>query len=294
MMRMKLDDDSPHLYMYVIAALQHDADEMAAQSAWFNGKRELEHEILSEQADAAAFAGHLAQARSLTQRAVESAKTADNAEQAASWLLNSAWREDVFGNEHLAHDQAVQALAIAPGSREGEATAAIILARTGDVSRARSLAADIEMRYSNHSVMRSYWLPAIRAQIALRQQDAVAALNELQTAARLDLLYPQVFFYSHVPSIVLRAEAYMLAGQPARAVEQWQTILQNPGITQLSATVPFAKLQLARSYALEIAPKNPSVAKTRAAYQNFLRDWKDAEADIPILTQGRAEFARLQ
>jgi eukaryotic-like serine/threonine-protein kinase len=293
MMRMKLDDDSPHLYMYVLAALRRDTGEMAAQAAWFTGKKELQHEILSEQADAAGFTGQLAQALELTLRAVESAKNAGNFEQAASWLLNSAWREDIFGNEQLAHDQAVEALAIAPGSREDEATAAIILARTGDLSRARSLVADIERRYSNHSVMQSYWLPTIRAQIALRQHDPAVALHELRTAARLDLLYPQVFFYSHVPSIVLRAEAYMLAGQPARAVEQWRTILQNPGITQLSATVPFARLQLARSYAL-IGPKTPNVAKALAAYQSFLEPWKDAEPDIPIFTQGRAEFARLQ
>jgi len=85
----------------------------------------------------------------------------------------------------------------------------------------------------------------------------------------------------------------MLAGQPARAVEQWQTILQNPGITQLSATVPFARLQLARSYAL-IASNSAGGARARAAYQSFLGPWKDAEADIPIFTQGRQEFARLQ
>jgi hypothetical protein len=70
-------------------------------------------------------------------------------------------------------------------------------------------------------------------------------LRELTRAAPLDLLYPQVFFYSHMPSVVLRAEAYRLTGDSARAAEQWQIIVRNPGITQLSATAPYARLQLA-------------------------------------------------
>jgi hypothetical protein len=95
--------------------------------------------------------------------------------------------------------------------------------------------------------MQSYWLPSIRAQLALRRGDTATALKELTIAAPLDLLYPQVFFYSHMPSVVLRAEAYQLRGERARATEQWQTILRNPGITQLSATARYAQRQLGQS-----------------------------------------------
>jgi hypothetical protein len=141
--------------------------------------------------------------------------------------------------------------------------------------------------------VQSYWLPSIRAQIALKGGDAATALEELNRAAPLDLLYPQVFFYSLMPSVVLRAEAYRLAGQPGLAVEQWRIILQNPGIAQLSATVPFARLQLARSYAASTAgkPPDPRAAKT---YQDFLRRWDAADPDIPALVQARAEAARLR
>jgi hypothetical protein len=191
--------------MYVIAALEKNVQEMAAQSGWFEGKKDLEHEILSEEADAAAYAGQLVRARTLTEGAVESAKQADNAEQAASWLLNSAWREALFGDDRLARDQANQALAIAPHSREGEATAAIILARTGDVSRAELLVKDIEQRYATHSVMQTYWLPTIRAQIALTKHDSSTALAELRRAAPLDTLYPQgVLLLPYAVSMVLR------------------------------------------------------------------------------------------
>ena len=243
--RLKLDDDSPHLYLYVIAALENNSAEMAEQTAWFADKKELRHEILSEQADAAAYAGNLERARELTGQAVASAREAGNLEQAAAWLLNSAWREDLAGNPQLAHDQALQALSIAPASREGEATAAMVLARTGDRPRAEALIANLEQRYPDHSVMQSYWLPTIRAQLALKQGDSSTALRELTRAVPLDLLYPQIFFYSHMPSVVLRAEAYQRSGDAARAAEQWRIILRNPGITQLSATAPYARVQLA-------------------------------------------------
>jgi len=243
--RLKLDDDSPHLYLYVIAALENNSAEMAEQAAWFADKKELRHEILSEQADAAAYAGSLERARELTGQAVASARDAGNLEQAAAWLLNSAWREDLAGNPQLAHDQALQALSIAPASREGEATAAMVLARTGDRPRAEALIANLEQRYPDHSVMQSYWLPTIRAQLALKQGDSSTALRELTRAVPLDLLYPQIFFYSHMPSVVLRAEAYQRSGDAARAAEQWRIILRNPGITQLSATAPYARVQLA-------------------------------------------------
>ena len=291
-MRLNLDDDSPHLYLYVIAALENNSTEMAAQSAWFLGKKELQHELLSEEADAAAASGHLTRARELTEEAVASALDAGDVEQAASWLLNAAWREELFGNAELAGAQALRALTLAPASREGEATAAIILARAGDGPRAKSLMADIEHRYPNHSVMQSYWLPSIRAQIALKAHDAPTALAELHRAQPLDLLYPQVFFYSLMPSVVLRAEAYMLAGESGRAGEQWRTILQNPGIAQLSATVPFARLQLARSQAASSRGAAPD-SRAAEAYQEFLRRWDTADPGIPILTQARAEFPRL-
>jgi len=295
MTRMGLDDDSPHIYLYSIAFLQHNPREMAEQTAWFDGKSELQHEILSEEADAAAYSGHLARARELTEQALRSALKADNKEQAASWLLNSAWREDLFGNPKLAHDQAVRALAMAPNSREGEAMAAIIFARTEDIPRAEVAIRHIEKQYPHHSVMQSYWLPCIRAQVALKRKDASAALKELATAAPLDTLYPQVFYYSHMPSVVLRAEAYLLLGQPVRATNEWQTVLNNPGIVQLSATSPISKLQLARAYALQSQPDNPSdLSKARFAYQDFLTLWKNADANIPVLEEARAAFTRLK
>jgi eukaryotic-like serine/threonine-protein kinase len=286
-----LDDDTPHVNMYAIAFHQNDAAEMARQVAWFDAKPELRHEILSEQADAAAYAGQLKQARELTKRAIDSAIAADNKEQAAIWLLNSAWREQLFGNSQIAHDEAMRALDVAPESREGGAMAAIILARTGDIGRSNSITSDLQKRYPDHSVVQSYWLPCIRAQIALARNDTASALRELNIAAPLDLLYPQVMFYSHMPSVLLRAEAYARMGDQTSALNELTKIIDNPGIVQLSATAPVAKLQLARAYAAQAkAGDRADITKARNAYREFLSLWKDADGNsIPLLREARTE-----
>jgi tetratricopeptide (TPR) repeat protein len=288
MMRMKLDDDAPHVYLFVVAFLENDEKEMANQVAWFNGKAEVQHEILSEQADAEAYKGHLARGRELTRQAVESALKAHNKEQAAAWLLNAAWREELFGNPQQARAQAARAMEIAGDSREGEALAAILFARTGDVARATGAAEDLNKRFPDHPIVQSFWLPCIRAQVALMQKSPGRALELLQMAARYDSLLPQVAYYSPMPSVVLRAEAYAAAGQPAFAAEQWEKILNTPGIVQLSASAPVARLHLAQAYAKENDRK-----RTAAAYQNFLSLWKDADSNIPILKEAQAEFAEL-
>jgi eukaryotic-like serine/threonine-protein kinase len=295
MVQMRLDDDAPHVYMYAVAFLEHDAKEMANQAGWFTLKPDFQHEILSEQADAEAYDGHLTRARELTTQAVQSALSAHNNEQAAAWLFNAAWREDLFGNIREAHDQAVRALQLAPDSREGSAIAAILFARTGDVPRATTVAEELGKRYPDHPVVQSYWLPCIRAQVALAQKDPARALQLLRTAARYDTLLPQVAYYSHMPSVVLRAEAYSATAQPALAAKEWETILKTPGIVQLSASAPIARLQLARIYACEPATGSASArAKARIAYQDFLSLWQEADADVPVLREARQEFAKLR
>jgi pimeloyl-ACP methyl ester carboxylesterase/tetratricopeptide (TPR) repeat protein len=289
MMRSNLDDDAPHVYLFAVAFLENDEKEMAKQVAWFDGKTDVQHEILSEQADAEAYKGHLAKARELTKRAVESALKVHNKEQAAAWLLNAAWREELFGNLQPAHDQAVRAMEIAGDSREGEAVAAILFARTGDVARATGAAEDLNKRYPDHPVVQSFWIPCIQAQIALTQKSPGRALQLLQPAARYDSLLPQVGYYSPMPSVVLRAEAYAATDQPGLAAKEWEKILNTPGIVQLSASAPIARLRLAQSYA-----KQNEKVRTATAYKDFLSLWNKADAGIPVLTQAKEEFSRLE
>ena len=294
MRRMNLETDAVHVFMYSVAVLEHDMKAIAQEAGWFEDKPQFQHELLSEEADALAYAGHLIHAREITNEAVQSALRTDNGEQAAGWQLNSAWREDLFGNTEKAHEQTIRALTMAPDSREDGAMAAILLARTGDVGKASALEKDLERRYPVHTVMQSYWLPCVRAQIALAGRNPASALQELERAKPYDTLFPQVTYYSHMPSVVLRAEAYSALNQHAAAANEWKRIFQYPGIVQLSATVPIAKLQFARACANQAGANDLSArANTRTAYEDFLSLWKDADADAPLMKAAKAEFAKL-
>jgi eukaryotic-like serine/threonine-protein kinase len=294
MQRAKLDDDSQHLYMYPIAVLEGETTATENELAWFADKPNLQHEIFSEQADAEAYAGHLARARELSAQAVAAALHADNKEQAAAWQLNAAWREELFGNKTEARDQLVRALSNFSDSREINAMAAILFARTGDDAKAKAISAELARQYPKHAAMKKYWLPCIRAQISLAQNDPKSALRELNSTLGYDLLIPQVFYYSHMPSIVLRAEAYAAIGRDKEAAEQWQKIITEPGTVQLSATAPIAKLRLAYAYAHQAKAGDPVAAsKARSAFEDFFSLWNTADADISVLKQAKADHAKL-
>ncbi|HMF09101.1 MAG TPA: tetratricopeptide repeat protein [Thermoanaerobaculia bacterium] len=294
MRRMQLDDDSPHVFMYAVAALERDTAAMAEQAAWFDGKKELKHELLSEEADAEAYVGHLGRARALSREAVESAVNAGNREQAAAWQLNAAWREELFGNPREAHDLATHALEIAPDSREEGAIAAVLLARMGEVRKAGAMARDLEKRFAGHAVVETYWLPCIRAQIDLAGKRPTSALRRLEKARPYDALLPQVAFYSPMLSVVLRAEAYLALDRPNAASEEWRRIAQYPGIVQLSATAPISTVFLAQSLARQAQTDGSARARAREAYEGFLMLWKDADPDIPVLKEAQAELAGLK
>ena len=288
-MARKMDDDTLHIVLYGLEFIARDPRGMAEQAAWFESRPELQHEILALEADTEAYAGHVAKAREGTRRAVEAALRADNKESAALWQLEGAWREMLFGNLEEAKREATAGLAFVPNSRDVQQLAALVLVRAGDMTRANALVQDLAKRYPLYTTVQSYWLPTIQAQIALNANDGAGALAQLRNAANLDYglvvgnansscLYP----------IYLRGEAYLAAGQEG-AVAEFQKIIDHPGIVWNCATGALAHLELGRAYAAA-----GDKAKARAAYQDFLALWKDADADIPVLKEAKAEFAKLQ
>jgi len=87
----------------------------------------------------------------------------------------------------------------------------------------------------------------------------------------------------------MRGEAYLAAHQGAEAAAEFQKILDHRGIVVSDPIGALAFWQLGRAYAMQ-----GDTAKSKAAYQDFLRLWKDADPDIPILKQAKAEYAKLQ
>ena len=153
----------------------------------------------------------------------------------------------------------------------------------GDVAHVRSLTDDLNKRFPLDTLAQSVWLPAIRAQLETNRKAPSSAVELLQAAAPFELgnsnsrcVYP----------IYLRGQAYLAAGQGAEAAAQFQKILDHRGLAQNCPTGALAHLGLARAYALQ-----KDTAKARAAYQDFLALWKDADPDIPILKQAKSEQA---
>ncbi len=241
------------------------------------------------QADTEAYAGHLVKAREITRRAVDAALRADNKESAAFWQLTGALREALFGNLEEAKQGATAAFALVPESRDAQQLAAVVLARAGDTARVRNLSAALAKRYPLHSLVQSYWLPTIQAQIALNAKDAPGAITQLRNAAALEYgLAISSLNNSCLLPTYLRGEAYLAAGHEGAAAE-FQKIIDRPGLVWNCATGALAHLELGRAHALA-----GDKTKARAAYQDFLTLWKDADPDIPILKEAKAEFAKLQ
>ena len=285
----KLDDDTLHAILYGVEFVANNAKGMAEQAAWFENRPELQHEILGMQADTEAYAGHLVKAREITRRAVDAALRADNKESAAFWQLTGALREALFGNLEEAKQGATAAFALVPESRDAQQLAAVVLARAGDTARVRNLSAALAKRYPLHSLVQSYWLPTIQAQIALNAKDAPGAITQLRNAAALEYgLAISSLNNSCLLPTYLRGEAYLAAGHEGAAAE-FQKIIDRPGLVWNCATGALAHLELGRAHALA-----GDKTKARAAYQDFLTLWKDADPDIPILKEAKAEFAKLQ
>jgi eukaryotic-like serine/threonine-protein kinase len=286
----KLDDYGLTTFRYALAFLQHDPKTMEQQLAWFEGKPDLEHLILALQSATDAYAGHLRQARELTHRAVSSAVRANAKESAALDELDGAWREGVFGNMENAHRETVAALALAPQSREVQVMAGLVFAFSGDSQRAQVVAQDVGKSSPLNTLVQSYWLPAIHAQIALAGRDAPSAIEQLRAAGPAEFGLPTGdATNSCLYPVYVRGQAFLAAGRGSDAAPEFQKILDHRGMVWNCATGALARLQLARAYTI-----SGDTAKAKGAYQDFLALWKDADPDIPVLKEAKAEYAKLQ
>jgi serine/threonine protein kinase/tetratricopeptide (TPR) repeat protein len=282
----KLDNDFERFILYHLEFLEGDAHGMREQTAWFAGNTESEHGIIMVESDTEAYSGRLGNARKLTRRAVESAQRADNKESAAYWQLDGSLREAAFGNAGAARQGAAAARAIAPESRRVKGRAALAYALAGDAAHAQSLAEDLAKRFPQDTLVQSVMLPTIRAKIEIGRRNPARAIELLQAAAAYELgtalggcMYPAY----------VRGEAYLAAQQGNAAAAEYQKILDHRGIVLNCLTGALAHLGLARAYALQ-----GDTTKARTAYNDFLTLWKDADPDIPILKEAKAEYAKLQ
>jgi DNA-binding winged helix-turn-helix (wHTH) protein/Tfp pilus assembly protein PilF len=283
----KLESEPLLAYHYQLAFLKGDEGEMERMLETAAGKPGEEDLLLSEQSDTEAYYGHLAKARGFSRRAVESARHAGAQETAALWQANAALREAEFGNAALARQDSTAALALAPG-RGIEALAALALARAGEVARAQKLANKLNKDFPLNTIFQGYWLPAIRAAIELNRKNPTGSIEILQATTSYELGAPEPLIVGTMYQAYLRGEAYLLAHQGKEAAAEFQKFLDHRGVVLNFPLGALAHLGLARAYVLQ-----GDKAKARAAYQDFLTLWKDADPDIPILKEAKAEYAKL-
>jgi serine/threonine protein kinase/tetratricopeptide (TPR) repeat protein len=283
----KLDSGNLRGAMYYLAFLRGDSAQMEQQVAWGAGKPGDEDVLLSVQSDTDAYYGRASKARDFSRRASDSAVRADSKESAALWQVNAALREAELGDTASAKQGATEALALSSG-RDVKVAAALTLARIGDVSRATALMGELQKSYATNTLMKLYWLPTIKAAIELNKSNSSQALVDLESATPYDLGLAGTFINYLYPAYV-RGQAYLLAHNGTAAAAEFQKLLDHRGIVLNFVTGSLAHLQIGRAYALA----GDSV-KAKSAYQDFLTLWKDADPDIPILKEAKAEYAKLQ
>jgi eukaryotic-like serine/threonine-protein kinase len=276
-----LDSPKIHVSLYQVDFLQHDAAGMEREAATLMGKPGFEDLMLFNESQTAGYAGQFAKRRELMRRAVDSAIRADEKETAAEYQAGTAAHEAMVGNAAFAKQQVQAALALSNG-RDVEAYSAIVLALAGDSVQATRLADDLAKRFPEDTIVQSEFLPMIHGAAALQGGNAAKAIEALADAAPYEL--GQALWPAYI-----RAEAYLKLAQGNAAIAELQKILDHPGVIQNDLVGALAHLGLARAYVL-----CGDTAKARTAYQDFLALWKDADPDIPLLKQAKAEYAKLQ
>jgi eukaryotic-like serine/threonine-protein kinase len=281
--------DSPWfpLILYNVNFLQHNSPEMKNQADSMNGKPGVEDQMFFLESETAANGGEFAQSRELTRRAADYAQRANQKETAAEYQAHAAVREALAGNEAAARQEAQSALSLANG-RETLGFAAIALGLAGDSAKAQQLAGDLAKRFPKDTIVQFDYLPMTYAALALRNGNGAKAVAALVPSAPYELgQCNSSLTFSLVP-VYLRGVAYLSANQGASAAGEFQKIVDHAGVVGNEPIGGLARLGLARAYAL-----SGDNAKAKAAYQDFFAIWKSADADAPLLSKAKAEYARL-
>ena len=294
----KLDSVELESLRYWLAFLEGDTGMMAKIAPSLMGQPDFE----GTAADTEAYFGHLRQARELSRRVFDTALRAGEKEPAAYVAAYAALREVLFGNAAAARQsvsaslsQSVEASGHAESGLSPSWPGVLALALVGDSARAERLAEALANGHPLDTVINNLRLPEIRSVIELNEGKAAQAVDELAPAAAYELSWVE----PRLMSAYLRGQAYLAAHRGAEAAAEFQKILDHRGLVVTQPIGALAHLGLGRAYALEAAAAQGDQAaacraKARAAYQDFLTLWKDADGDIPILKQARTEFATLQ
>ena len=285
----ELESPQLHTLLYSLAFLEDDAVGMAQQVAWSADKTGVEDTLLYFEADTASYFGHLGKARQFSRRAVDSAGRGGEKETAAGYEAEAALREALFGNLAEARDRAAAALRLSTG-RDVRYATALALAIAGDSRQAQTIADDLNKGFAEATTVQFNYLPTIRALLLLNHNKVPEAVEVLQKSAPYELGTPGFAAFSpNLYPVYVRGQANLAGHQGSEAAAEFQKILDHRGVVLNQPIGALAPVQLGRAYAMA-----GNATKAKAAYQDFLTLWKDADPDIPILKQAKAEYAKLR
>ena len=278
------------LEMYSLAFAQNDTAGIAQHASKMAALPRLGHTMLSIEGDTAAYSGHLKDARELSRRAMDSAKRGGEKDAPALYSGTSGLREAWFGNTDEARRRATLALKLSTG-RDLQYFAALAFAYAKDDAQAKALADDLDKSFPEDTIVQFNYLPSIRGKLALNKGDASGAIASLAAAAPYELGATRAIGlnWTAMFPVFVRGEAYLAARRGREAAAEFQKILDHRGLVLNQPIGALAHLGLGRAYVLQ-----GDIPKAKAAYQDFLTLWKDADPDIPVLRKANAEYAKLR
>jgi eukaryotic-like serine/threonine-protein kinase len=166
------------------------------------------------------------------------------------------------------------------------------IALSGDLAQAQTLANDLERRFPVDTSVKFNYVPVLRALWALQHHHSRRAIELLEINVPYELAIPGIDFFANVGGlypVYVRGEAYRAAHRGVEAAAEFQKILDHRGLVVADPVGALASLQRGRALLL-----TGEQTKAKAAYQDVLKLWKEADPNLPILKQAQAEFARLQ
>jgi serine/threonine protein kinase/tetratricopeptide (TPR) repeat protein len=276
-----LGSTNSHRDLYMLDFLEGDTAGMQREAEWAKGKPD-EFFMLETVAEAAAFSGQLRKSREAYHQAIESAQRGKFEEGAAGIAARQGMMEAMFSNSLKAREAAQAAVAV-NRSRFTLIFAGMAQSMAGDVRQATGTADELSKRFPTDAFVNSVWVPSIRGEIEINRGNPGKAIELLQAASP----YEFGFFPRMLPTYV-RGQAYLRARQGKEAAAEFQKVLDHRGSCQTSPQCALAHLQLARARAL-----SGDATGARSAYQDFFAIWKDADPDISILKEAKAEYAKL-
>jgi serine/threonine protein kinase/tetratricopeptide (TPR) repeat protein len=283
------ENGATHLYLYEVAFLRHDEAGMKANVAWSAGKPGVENQMLAMEAGTAAAAGKLDTAREMSRKAESSASHAGEREMAAGSAAAAALWEALYGNPAKAKERVYATLALSAG-RDAQYVAALALALNGDSKGSQALMEDLEKRFPEDTIVKFNYVPTLRAQLALIEPGgAEQAIEALATAGPYELGVPgSSTFWTSLYPVYVRGEAYLAAGDGAKAAAEFQKMADWAGVVVNEPIGALAQLGLARAHV-----KAGDVKKGKELYDRFFALWKDADGGIPVLHQAQWEYEKL-